>query len=422
MKIKTLEKSFEFVDSLPEYTQPKPKKPNILFRTLVRIASMPDLIATRFSYSKFGMDRLKKGEPCLYLMNHSSFLDLKIASKILYPKPYNIVSTLDAFVGKRWLMHNIGCTPTTKFVTDVNLVRNMIHILRKQKCSVLMYPEAGYSFDGTSTVLPDSLGQCLKLLKVPVVMIRTKGAFARDPLYNGLRLRKVKVSAEVRYLFSPDEIASASVDELNSAIREQFAFDEFRWQQKNMIRIKEKFRAEGLSRVLYKCPNCLAEGEMTSSGSEISCSSCGKSYTLDEYGSLRSSDGDVRFPHIPDWFSWQRECVRSELEAGNYGFDLDADIYMLVDSKALYHVGVGRLVHDPDGFHLTGFGGKLDYSHPVSSSYSLNADFFWYEIGDMISIGSQKKQFCCFPKGKSGTVTKMRLASEELYKLSAKAR
>ncbi len=420
MKIKTREKSFDYVDSLPEYKHLKPKKPNILFRTAVRVASMPDLIATRFSYKEIGMEKLGKKEPCLYLMNHSSFLDLKIASKILYPKPYNIVSTLDAFVGKRFLMHNIGCTPTTKFVTDVNLVRNMVHILRKQKNSVLMYPEAGYSFDGTSTLLPDSLGQCLKLLKVPVVMIRTYGAFSRDPLYNGLRLRKVKVTAEVEYVLSPEQIAEKSVDELNEIIRGQFSFDSFRWQQENRIRIKEKTRAEGLSRVLYKCPACESEYRMESHGTSIKCSECGKSYTLDEYGTLTADEGETEFPHIPDWFAWQRECVRREIETGEYGFELETDICMLVDSKALYSVGDGRLTHNAEGFHLTGCDGKIDYRQRPTASYSLNADYYWYEIGDMVSIGTQKRQYCCFPKAPSGTVTKMRLATEEMYKMAVK--
>ena len=77
-----------------------------------------------------------------------------------------------------------------------------------------MYPEASYSFDGTQTPLPESLAKCMKLLKVPVVMIRTEGAFLRDPLYNCLQKRKVKVSAEVSCLFSAEEIQEKSVDEL----------------------------------------------------------------------------------------------------------------------------------------------------------------------------------------------------------------
>ena len=77
--------------------------------------------------------------------------------------------------------------------------------LKKLKSSVLMFPEASYSFDGTATPLPDSLGKCLKMLGVPVAMIRTYGAFARDPLYNNLKLRQVDVSADVEYLLSPEE-------------------------------------------------------------------------------------------------------------------------------------------------------------------------------------------------------------------------
>ena len=63
-----------------------------------------------------------------------------------------------------------------------------------------MYPEASYSFDGTATPLPDSIGRLVKMLGVPVVTIRTYGAFARQPLYNGLRKRKVNVSADPKRL------------------------------------------------------------------------------------------------------------------------------------------------------------------------------------------------------------------------------
>ncbi len=417
MKIKIKDMSYEDVCALPEYKRLRPKKPNILFRTVVRVASMPDLIATRFSYKKISMERLGRREPCLYLMNHSSFIDLKIASKMLYPRPYNIVSTLDAFVGKKWLMHNIGCVPTTKFVSDISLVRDMVHITKDLGCSVLMYPEAGYSFDGTSTTLPDSLGQCLKLLKVPVVMIRTYGAFSRDPLYNGLRLRRVNVSAEMEYILSPDEIAEKSVAELNEIINGQFSFDGFRWQQENGIRITEKTRAEGLSRVLYKCPHCRREDSMRASQSTIECTACGKKYELDELGYIRAVEGDTEFSHVPDWFTWQRECVREELLRGEYSIDVPVDIYMLVNHKALYRVGNGRLKHNEDGFCLIGCDGKLEYTQKPKMSYSLNSDYFWYEIGDMISIGTYKKQFYCFPRGVGDIVTKMRLAAEEMYKL-----
>ncbi|MCQ2447982.1 MAG: 1-acyl-sn-glycerol-3-phosphate acyltransferase [Oscillibacter sp.] len=231
MKIKVSDRSYDAVLSLPPAERKKPLKPSIFFRTLLKVLSSADLKATHFQYRTIGMERLKKDEPCLILMNHSSFIDLKIASTLLYPRPFNIVCTSDGFVGKEWLMRHLGCIPTQKFVPDLGLVRDRLGAVRDLHSSVLMYPEASYSFDGTATPLPDSIGKCVKMLGVPVVMIRTYGAFARDPLYNGLQLRQVDVSADMTYLLSPEEISDYSVSEINSLLAEHSSFDNFRWQQ-----------------------------------------------------------------------------------------------------------------------------------------------------------------------------------------------
>jgi hypothetical protein len=350
-------------------------------------------------------------------MNHSSFIDLKIASALLYPRSYQIICTTDGFVGKEMLMRNIGCIPTLKFVLDVRLIKDMAYALNKLKNSVLMYPEAGYSFDGRATTLPDSLGKCVKKLKVPLVIINTYGAFTRDPLYNMLQIRKVDISARMEYVLSPEEIEAKTPAEINEIIRERFSFDQFKWQQENHITIDEPFRADGLNRVLYKCPHCNLEGRMVGKGIHLRCEGCGASYTLTEYGFLKGDNVETRFDHVPDWFAWERECVRDEIINDSYSLRTDVDIYMIVDMKFLYKVGTGVLEHDREGFHLTGCDGKIDYRQKASASYSLNADYFWYEIGDMIGIGDMKAAYYCFPKNCGDIVAKTRLATEEMYKL-----
>lgn len=417
MKIKTATKSYDEVMAIKPKKRIKPKRPNILFRTVLKVGSLPDLIAVRFKLKKIGMDRLDKKEPCLILMNHSSFIDLKIASSVLYPRAYNIVCTSDGFVGKRWLMRNLGCIPTQKFVSDVALVRDMIYATKTLKSSILMFPEASYSFDGTATPLPDTIGKCIKLLGVPVVMLRTYGAFARDPLYNNLQLRRVKVSADLEYLLSPDDIEQKSADEINEIIFKRFDFDNFRWQLENNVLVKEKFRADGLNKVLYKCPHCLSEGKTVGKGTTVCCENCGEGYLLGENGQLSSLKGDAKFSHIPDWYKWERECVKQELLNGSYGLCVDVDICMMVDMKKIYRVGSGTLTHTVDGFHLVGCDGKLNYKQKPTASYSLYSDYFWYEIGDMICIGNSKILYYCFPKSGADIVAKTRLAVEELYKI-----
>lgn len=417
MKIISKTMDYEKVMALPAKPRKKPKKTNMFFRTLMKTLSVGELKATNFTCRKIGMEKLGKNEPCLFLMNHSGFIDLQIAASILYPRSFNIVCTTDGFVGKNWLMRQIGCIPTQKFVSDLALVRDMVYAVKDLKSSVLMFPEASYSFDGTATTLPDSLADCLKMLKVPLVVIRTYGAFARNPLYNNLKRRKVDVSADMEYVLSPEEIAEKSKDELNEILREQFNFDGFRWQQENGVKITEDFRAECLNRVLYKCPHCLAEGKNVGEGTTLTCTDCGKVYELTEEGFLLAKDGETKFSHVPDWFAWERECVRQELLEGTYSLDIPVDIAILKDSKCLYHVGEGRLTHNSEGFHLTGCEGRLDYMQKPLSSYSANTDYYWYEIGDIISVGTSKISYYCFPKKEGDFVSKTRLAAEELYKI-----
>lgn len=418
--------------ALPQSTHQKPLRQYFIFRLILLLASIWDLWRTRFTYRLINMEKLGKNEPCLILMNHSSFTDLKVAARLLCTRPFHIICTLDGFVGKPRLMRLIGCIPTRKFMADVTLVRDMVYATKTLKSSILMFPEASYSFDGTQTPLPESLGKCLKILKVPVVMIRTEGAFARDPLYNNLQLRKVRVSAEVEYLLSPEEIEAKSPQELNGFLKEKFTFDYFRWQQENKVRIKEPFRADGLNRMLYKCPHCQQEGEMLGQGTTLSCKHCGKSYELTEYGHLKPLteknagsmtpltpiSSERTFTHIPDWYRWERECVRKEILSGTYRMEIPVAIYMLVNTEKICQVGEGTLTHSRDGFHLTGCEGKLDYRQEPLASYSLYSDFFWYEIGDMISIGNERVQYYCFPQSCGDIVAKARLATEELYKIA----
>ena len=93
MEIKVTKMPYEKVAAQKPKAIPAVKKPNLLFRTLLKLVSLPDLWAAKFSYEEKGMEQLGKSEPCIILMNHSSFIDLEIASSIFYPRPINIVTT-----------------------------------------------------------------------------------------------------------------------------------------------------------------------------------------------------------------------------------------------------------------------------------------------------------------------------------------
>lgn len=416
MKIKTVQMPYEKVLTLRRVRHKNPHKPGIIMRTLMKAYLAPELKAVNFRYDLL-CDKTLLDQPCMIFMNHSSFTDLSIVSKILYPMPYNIICTSDGFVGKAWLMRALGCVPTNKFVPDVGLLNDIDFSLHKKGCHVLMYPEASYTFDGCATPLRRRMGLLLKRADVPLIFIRTYGAFARDPLYNCLQKRKVDVRAEVSCLLTREQIKAMSVSEIDEALDKAFDFDNFKWQEENNIEITEDFRADGLDRILYKCADCGAEGSTSGHGTTFECLSCGRKYTLDTLGRLVPEDGrNARFSRVPDWYRWEREQVREEVLSGDYLLDTEVNIGVMVNRKAIYMVGSGRLIHNAGGFSLTGCGGKLEYRQPPLAGYSLYSDFFWYEIGDMICIGNNDILYYCFPKQKN-VAAKTRLAVEELYKI-----
>lgn len=418
MKIRNIPLDYDKVMAIEPPKRYKPKKPNIFWQTVTKVISQPALINSHFKGKKIGMEKLGKDEPALILMNHSGFTDFEIAFSMLYPRKFNTVAAFETFMGLEWIMKQIGCFQTRKYIADLQLIRDIKYCLTENKASVLMFPEAVYTLDGTCVTLPASLAKFVKMLGVPLCMLETKGVYLHVPAYGYVQNRDVPIRAELRYVLSPEQIKEMSVEEIQDVIDKEFSFDDFRWQQGNKIVIDENFRADGLHKILYKCPHCQAEGKMEGKGIHLTCHECGKKWELTELGYLKALEGETYFDHVPDWYKWERECVRREILDGSYGFDLPCDIMMIVDTKALYKVGSGRISHNKDeGFHLTGCDGKIDYRQSSRSMYTCEAIPYWYQIDDVIGMGNSKALYYAFPTEHKEVVCKCKLATEEIFKI-----
>ena len=156
---------------------------------------------------------------------------------------------------------------------------------------------------------------------------------------------------------------------------------------------------------------------MNGKGTHISCPDCGKSYYMDEYGVLSATQGETEFSSITEWYDWEREQVRAEIKEGDYGVELPCEILMTLTDHKFYRIGEGVLKHDIDGFVLDGCDGELHYEHKPLCAHTVNSDFWFYQIGDVISFGNHDGLFYCFPKTKNDIVTKVRFAAEEIYKI-----
>lgn len=83
MKIKTTTKSYDEVCKIECPKHIKPVKQWSIIRKLLRFVAKGEMKKVGFTYKEIGMERLGKDEPCLILMNHSSFTDLFIIATLL---------------------------------------------------------------------------------------------------------------------------------------------------------------------------------------------------------------------------------------------------------------------------------------------------------------------------------------------------
>lgn len=384
-----------------------------ILRPLTWALSFPMVWMRGVKITKVGTEGLKP--PYLLLCNHNAFNDFRVTTAAIFPHRPNYVVAIDGFIGREWLLRSAGCICKRKFTNDVVLVRQLQRAVGNGDVAVV-YPEARYSLCGTTAVLPNALGRLAKLLGVPVVTLIINGNHINSPFWN-LHDRKIRgIEATVTQLFTAEALAEASADEVNRAVKAMFSYDEYLWQRDHGIRIRYDRRAEGLHKVLYQCPACGAEYQMTSGGTKLTCTACGKSWTLSELSELSGEDGVTEFSHIPDWYEWERGNVRKEIEAGTYRLETAVHVDSLPNAKGFRHLGGGTLIHDADGFHLKADDGSYGMERPVKSMYSCHIEYDYLgKHGDCIDLNTLDDTYYIYPEGSNFSVTKIALATEELY-------
>ena len=395
----------------------KPMRTAWYLRPLTYLLSAPDVRKHRTVITKTGAEGLKP--PYLLLCNHNAFLDFKVATKAIFPHRANYIVAIDGFIGREGLLRRVGCICKRKFTEDITLVRQCRRVVENGDVLVV-YPEARYSLCGTTAVLPASLGKLCKLLGVPVVTFICHGHHIDSPFWS-LHPRGVRpTEAEMTVQYTAEELKAAASDEINARLVQAFQYDEYAWQKQKGIRVTYEKRAEGLHKVLYRCPACKTEFQMASEGATLFCRACGKRWQYTELGELRAETGETEFSHIPDWYEWERANVRKEVEAGTYSSgDLPVTVRSLPNAKRFILLGEGTLRHDMNGFHVSGTdrdGDPFSMEKSVPSMYSCHIEYEYLgRFGDCVDLNTLDDTWYVYPHDCDFAVTKMALATEELY-------
>ena len=385
---------------------------------LIWVLSKFALIGKDYKVEKIGMEGLKP--PYIMLSNHMHFIDFELAAMGTGMHPLSNVVSIDGYVIKFFLLEWIGAICTRKFTMDLHLVKSIRHVLKRGDI-LAMYPEARYSPCGTTAFLPESLGKLVRMNKVPVVAVVHHGNHLYAPFWNVFKKKlSVPMHTTLKLILTPEQIAKMTVEEINETLKRELQYDDYRYQKENNIRITEPFRAEGLHKVLYQCPHCLTESKMDSQGADLFCTACGKRWHWQEDGRLEANQGETEFDHIPDWFAWEREQVKKQIEDGTYSFTDEVEVFSLPRVWRYIPLGKARLTHTIDGgFTLEGHHRGQDYfiHRQPQQTNSLHVEYNFSPLdkkADFVDISTENDSFYCRPTQKN-VITKLAFATEELY-------
>jgi 1-acyl-sn-glycerol-3-phosphate acyltransferase len=395
----------------------KPNKPKWYLK-IVEYVAAPFFMLFGNAHVKTDKEVRKLKGPYLILSTHASFMDFPMLVRGIMPRTTGWVMSVEEFRRGDWLMYGIGGIPKRKFTHDMVTAKHMLRYLRTQKHSVALYPEARFELAGINERLDGALGKLRKHAKVPVVMLKAYGNFINSPQWSKHPYRGIRQEAHIFQLFTPEQLEQLSADEIQAKIEQAFEKDEYAWQVEKGYHTKCKKRADGLYKILYKCPACGVEFKTKSAGTKLWCEHCGAEWEMDTLSRLKGVNTDKGFSHIPDWYRWEREEVRKEVLSGEYHFEDDVRVEDYCSTPVGFvAVGEAHVTHDENGFTFKGTvdGKPFELNKPVSSMYSVHVEYDFLNRGDAFDIAVDHTTYFMFLKTAENYLTKMHFATEELY-------
>jgi 1-acyl-sn-glycerol-3-phosphate acyltransferase/DNA-directed RNA polymerase subunit RPC12/RpoP len=308
----------------------KTKRPSPwIYLPLVGLAN----IFTRFvkQHKYYGGEVLKGlvKEPLLVIGNHTSFYDFLYMARILYPHRINFVVAAKYFrFHGLSLVFRLGRSiPKNLFSADIRTVARTISII-KQGGIVGIYPEGQISLGGITLPLPEGIGKLVKHLGVPVVMVKTYGGGFVDPPWSN-RHRRGIVESHISVVLRKEQVQTLSLEAIDEALKGALAANPYQWQAQKGYEYRGKELTDGLTNILYICPNCHDEFKLDTAGDKLTCGSCGMKVTLQGSGHLNWENTKAYFNHIGDWYEWEhQEEEKAVLADENFCYGVPVELAM----------------------------------------------------------------------------------------------
>ncbi len=259
--------------------------------------------------------------PYIVLANHTSNFDPALVQVAIgkdgcrfMTSNYYFRLPLVGYILRKW-----GAIAKIQFSPDLRAMREALKVLTHGGV-VGIFAEGRRSIDGSLCELSASLVRFLRKANVPVVVVKIHGGYFLWPRW-AEKWRPARVEVSARPLFTPAELQAASEAEIFDRIKQELAYDEYRWLEKSPEKMISPPSVDGLHKILHQCPRCLAQRVMHSKKDRLFCTACQNSAQLNASGVLAPLDDQcVVFTDPVAWNAWQRRQLAERIQRGRAEF------------------------------------------------------------------------------------------------------
>ena len=299
--------------------------------------------------------------PIVMIANHASRVDYQFTAPPCYPKKLNYVVGYNEFFRfpTNLLLPTMQVIPKKNFTPDAHALRQILRVIANGG-NICLMPEGMSSITGMAQPVIPSGAKLLKKLGVPVYYSKISGGYLTYTKHC-LDERKGRIDVVVDRMFTPEQLKSMSVEEIEDTMNRLLAHDDYMWNRKAHVAFDGKGQmAKKLDTLLYLCPKCGAKYEMDCAGNTMTCRKCGNSVELDEFYQLHPVGDSVCPELVTDWTILERERAAEEVRRDDFCHSGHVRVGVLPEHKALTGDatslirGEGTLTLDHDGLHFDG--------------------------------------------------------------------
>lgn len=199
--------------------------------------------------------------------------------------------------GQPIIKHNEA--PTSVVYNEV------INTIRKG-INVSISVESRKSNNGETGFISKKNAELAKDCGCKLITYRLSGGYFRTPRW-AMESRKGPIYGEIVNIYSKEEIASMSVDEIYEHIVEDLYINAYEFNREKKNNYTCEHPAEAAEIILYCCPKCNQFATLHSKDDHIDCD-CGFHATVDDMGFWHSDD--LEFDDLVSWDRWQKSDLK----------------------------------------------------------------------------------------------------------------